>query len=104
VNIGLMSSGSSRHPEGRQESRDPPQVGAQPFDDQQVLQVTANHIELAHRPIDHLDDAVDEGDSERHERIEHADHNARDQSLNKQLGGEHGFTSPRLRGEGLSRT
>jgi hypothetical protein len=58
------------------------------------LEVPANHVELAHRPIDHLDDAVDEGDAERHERIEHADHNACDQGLDKELSGKHASPLP----------
>src|SRR6202012_1161650 len=56
---------------------------------QHVLQIAADHVELAHRPVDHAHDRVDERDPESHEGVEHADHDSGDRGLDDEVGREH---------------
>src|SRR5262249_27031491 len=62
----------------------PPARGSEPGDDERVLHVAADHEELAHRPVDHLHDAVDERDAEGHQAVDHADHHARQHVLDRE--------------------
>ena len=74
---------------GRDEDREPPEIPPERIGDDHILDVAAQHVELAHRPVDHPDDAVDEGDAERHQRVQHADHHAGDERLDQELGAVH---------------
>jgi hypothetical protein len=74
---------------GRDQNRKPPQVTAEQIGDGHILDIASQHVEFAHRPIDHPHDAVDERDAQRHQRIDHPDHQSGDERLDEQFGAEH---------------
>ena len=73
---------------GQRQGHVPP-LRPQQSSNQHVLHVAADHVELAHGPVDHLHDAVDEGDAQGHQAVDGTNHYSREDIL-RQQGQVHG--------------
>src|SRR5690606_28664858 len=62
-----------------------PELNPYEIGEDNELQVTPDHVELAHGPVDHLHDAIDEGDPHAHQTIQNADDNACEQVLSEEF-------------------